>query len=159
MHADPDRVGQALDNMLDNAIRHAAREVELSARVLDGFVELHVRDDGPGFPPEFLPRAWERFSRADIARTDDGAGLGLSIIRTENGAITTIASSTDQLVPKTTDVQLANTEYAASTITFVPTFTFGASPTPTPSPAPPNSKRDGTTIYATSYLRNLRRGN
>src|SRR5882762_7157862 len=84
---------------------------------------------------------------------------GLSIIRTENGAVTTIASSTDQLVPKTTDVQLANTEYAASTITFVPTFTFGASPTPTPSPAPPNAKRDGTTVYATSYLRNLRRGN
>jgi type II secretory pathway component PulJ len=84
---------------------------------------------------------------------------GQSIIRTENGAVTIIASSTDQLVPKSTDVQLANTEYAATTVTFMPTFTFGAAPTPTPSPAPPNSKRDGTTVYATSYLRNLRRGN
>jgi type II secretory pathway component PulJ len=84
---------------------------------------------------------------------------GQSIIRTENGAVTTIASSTDQLVPKTTDVQLANTEYASTVVTFLPTFIFGPSPTPTPSPAPPNSRRDGTTVYSTAYLRNLRRGN
>jgi two-component system OmpR family sensor kinase len=79
---DADRVGQALGNMLDNALRHAATTVELSTRVTGASVEFHVRDDGPGFPLEFLPRAWERFSRADVARTDDGAGLGLSIIRT-----------------------------------------------------------------------------
>jgi type II secretory pathway pseudopilin PulG len=84
---------------------------------------------------------------------------GQSIIRTENGAVTTIASSTDQLVPKTTDVQLANTEYATTVVTFLPTFVFGPSPTPTPSPAPPNARRDGTTVYSTAYLRNLRRGN
>jgi two-component system OmpR family sensor kinase len=80
--ADRDRVGQALDNMLDNALRYAAGEVELTTRRAGASVEIHVRDDGPGFPPAFLPRAWERFSRADAARTDDGAGLGLSIIRT-----------------------------------------------------------------------------
>jgi signal transduction histidine kinase len=40
-----------------------------------------VTDDGPGFPPEFLPNAWERFARADVARTEDGAGLGLAIVR------------------------------------------------------------------------------
>ena len=39
-------------------------------------------DDGPGFPPDFLPHAWERFARADTARTEDGAGLGLAIVRT-----------------------------------------------------------------------------
>jgi type II secretory pathway component PulJ len=82
-----------------------------------------------------------------------------SILRTENGTVTTIASSTDQLVPKTTDVQLANTEYTSTVVTFLPTFIFGASPTPTPSPAPPNARRDGTTVYSTAYLRNLRRGN
>jgi signal transduction histidine kinase len=80
--ADADRVGQAIGNMLNNALRHAAGEVELTARVAGANVEFHVLDDGPGFAPGFLPRAWERFSRADSARTDDGAGLGLSIIRT-----------------------------------------------------------------------------
>ena len=80
--ADRDRVGQALDNMLDNALRYAAGEVELTARCAGASIEIHVRDDGPGFPLAFLPRAWERFSRADAARSDDGAGLGLSIIRT-----------------------------------------------------------------------------
>jgi signal transduction histidine kinase len=80
--ADPDRAGQALDNLLDNALRHAATAVEMTARVAGSGVEIHVIDDGPGFEPEFLPRAWERFSRADRARTDGGAGLGLSIVRT-----------------------------------------------------------------------------
>jgi signal transduction histidine kinase len=80
--ADPDRIGQALDNMLENALRYAAHEVELTTRVAGASVEIHVLDDGPGFPPEFLPRAWERFSRADTARTEDGVGLGLAIIRT-----------------------------------------------------------------------------
>jgi signal transduction histidine kinase len=80
--ADVGRIAQAIDNMLDNALRHATSEVELSTRVTASSVEIHVLDDGPGFPPEFLSRAWERFSRADPARTDDGAGLGLSIVRT-----------------------------------------------------------------------------
>jgi signal transduction histidine kinase len=78
--ADRSRVGQAIDNLLDNALRHAATEVQLTARVNGSSVELHVLDDGPGFAPEFLPHAWERFSRADSARTEDGAGLGLSIV-------------------------------------------------------------------------------
>jgi len=47
---------------------------------------------------------------------------GQSILRTENGVITTIASSTDQLVPVTTDVDLTNTEYATTNVTFLPIF-------------------------------------
>ena len=82
VHADRDRVEQALDNMLGNALRYAEAEIEMTARVWDESVELHVLDDGPGFPTDFLPQAWERFARADAARTDDGAGLGLSIVRT-----------------------------------------------------------------------------
>ena len=42
--------------------------------------EIHVEDRGPGFPPEFLDRAFERFSRADQARGGDGTGLGLAIV-------------------------------------------------------------------------------
>jgi signal transduction histidine kinase len=82
VHADRDRVEQALDNMLANALRYAGAEIEMTARVWEESIELHVLDDGPGFPTDFLPQAWERFARADAARTDDGAGLGLSIVRT-----------------------------------------------------------------------------
>jgi signal transduction histidine kinase len=79
---DRDRVGQAIDNMLANALRYANTRVQLNARRAAHWAELHVIDDGPGFPPHFLPDAWERFARADAARTEDGAGLGLAIVRT-----------------------------------------------------------------------------
>ena len=71
-----------------------------------------------------------------------------SILRTENGQVTTIASSTDQLLPQTTDVELANTEYTNTTVTFMPIFTMNGSA----------AARTGTTLYTTSYLRNKRRG-
>lgn len=71
-----------------------------------------------------------------------------SILRTENGAVTTIASSTDQLIPQTTDVELANTEYTSTAVTFMPTFTMAGSP----------AARAGTSLYCTAYLRNKRRG-
>jgi two-component system OmpR family sensor kinase len=79
---DRDRVAQALDNMVDNALRYARSSVALSADVHESIVDLHVRDDGPGFPSDFLPRAWDRFARADSARSEDGSGLGLAIVRT-----------------------------------------------------------------------------
>ncbi|HSE81933.1 MAG TPA: ATP-binding protein [Gaiellaceae bacterium] len=73
------RLEQALGNLVDNALRHGAAPVKLSASARNGSVELHVRDEGPGFPPEFLPRAFERFSRPDEARSGQGAGLGLAL--------------------------------------------------------------------------------
>ena len=75
------RLEQALGNLVDNAIRHGAGVVRLSGSALDGDVELHVADEGPGFPEAFLEHAFERFSRADEARARGGAGLGLSIVR------------------------------------------------------------------------------
>jgi signal transduction histidine kinase len=45
-------------------------------------LELHVRDEGPGFPDEFLPHAFERFTRPGHNRAEPGTGLGLSIVRT-----------------------------------------------------------------------------
>jgi two-component system, OmpR family, sensor kinase len=77
---DPDRTAQALDNLVANALAHGDGEVRLSARQIDGSVELHVEDDGEGFPEELLPQAFERFSQGDQARSESGSGLGLAIV-------------------------------------------------------------------------------
>jgi signal transduction histidine kinase len=79
LQADRLRVEQALGNLVDNALRHGGGEVVLSAVEAGGAVELRVTDEGPGFPPDFLGRAFERFARADPARSRGGSGLGLSI--------------------------------------------------------------------------------
>jgi len=82
---DPDRIRQAIDNLLDNAIRFspAGSEVDLVARARGADLELAVDDHGPGFPAEFLPHAFERFRRPDSSRSRDegGAGLGLAIVK------------------------------------------------------------------------------
>jgi signal transduction histidine kinase len=80
VNADPQRVEQALGNLVENALRHGAGEVVLTAEPGDAAVELHVLDDGPGFPPPFLDSAFERFTRADPARSRGGTGLGLAIV-------------------------------------------------------------------------------
>lgn len=69
------------------------------------------------------------------------------------GVVTTIASSTDQLVPTTTDVELANTRYTNTTVTFRPIFKSVAANVNTEEDA----ARLGTTVYSTAYLRNRRR--
>lgn len=76
------RLEQALTNLVDNSLRHGEGDVRLSAQADEGRVQLHVTDQGPGFPPDFLERALERFSRADEARTRGGSGLGLAIVET-----------------------------------------------------------------------------
>jgi signal transduction histidine kinase len=78
---DPLRLEQALGNLVDNALRHGAGEVRLSARRNGERAVFEVSDDGAGFPPEFGGRAFERFTRADEGRTGGGAGLGLAIAR------------------------------------------------------------------------------
>jgi heavy metal sensor kinase len=77
--ADAPRLEQALGNLVANALDHGEGAIRLRALAENGRVELHVLDEGPGFPPDFLPRAFERFSRADEARSGGGAGLGLAI--------------------------------------------------------------------------------
>jgi len=80
VRADPTRLEQALTNIVDNALHHGAAPIRLTVLERNGFVELHVADAGPGFAPEFLPRAFERFARADTSRATHGTGLGLAIV-------------------------------------------------------------------------------
>jgi heavy metal sensor kinase len=75
------RLEQALGNLVDNAFRHGAGKIRLGARADNGSVELHVRDEGEGFPPQFLDLAFERFARPARGRQGNGSGLGLSIVR------------------------------------------------------------------------------
>ena len=79
--ADSERVEQALGNLVENALVHGEGPVRIVAEAKNGLVELHVLDEGPGFPDGFAERAFDRFSRADDARSSAGAGLGLAIAR------------------------------------------------------------------------------
>lgn len=76
---------RVLRNLLDNAVRHAPRNSTVTVECTrDGDAgAVRIRDDGPGFPEDFIERAFERFSRADDARErhGGGAGLGLAIAR------------------------------------------------------------------------------
>ena len=80
----PDRIREAVDNLVNNALRFApaGTPVVIAARADGPHLVIEVRDQGPGFPAEFLPRAFERFARPDSgrARSDGGAGLGLAIV-------------------------------------------------------------------------------
>ena len=86
IHADRTRLQEALYNLLDNAVKYSRErgEIRLSARQRDGEIELAVSDDGIGIAKEDLPRIFERFYRADKARSPDkvrGTGLGLAIVK------------------------------------------------------------------------------
>jgi signal transduction histidine kinase len=80
--ADQLRLDQAIGNMVDNALRYGEGPIVLRAVEREDTVEIHVIDRGPGFPPEFRERAFERFSRRSPTRGDGGSGLGLAIVRT-----------------------------------------------------------------------------
>jgi len=79
--ADRPRLEQALGNLLENALHHGEGMIRLSVLRCEGHVELHVRDEGPGFPDEFIAEAFERFTRTDRARPLGGSGLGLAIVQ------------------------------------------------------------------------------
>ncbi|WP_445444885.1 sensor histidine kinase [Clavibacter sp. km3a] len=82
--ADPDRLAQVLDNLLQNAARYARAEVRVEAEVADaGTVRITVADDGPGVPDADRERIFDRLVRLDDGRDRHvgGAGLGLPIAR------------------------------------------------------------------------------
>jgi signal transduction histidine kinase len=76
--ADPERIRQALQNLVENALRHGRGTVTLRALDVPSGIVLEVSDEGRDLPVEFAPLAFERFNRVD--RTRDGAGLGLAIV-------------------------------------------------------------------------------
>ena len=84
--ADPDRIRQAVDNLIANAMRHAppGSTIDVAAKPSRiGTIDVTVSDRGPGFPEAFLPQAFDRFRRADAVRgrKTGGSGLGLAIVR------------------------------------------------------------------------------
>jgi two-component system, OmpR family, sensor kinase len=82
VRVDPDRIRQAISNLIDNSLRYGDGAVTLSARQVDSQVQLHVSDHGAGFGEAFVTHAFDRFSRVDLARGRGGVGLGLTIVRT-----------------------------------------------------------------------------
>lgn len=71
----------AIGNLVDNALRHGRGTVSVTAAVRRRRLRLCVTDEGEGFAPEFLPRAFDRFTRAEASRTGEGSGLGLAFVR------------------------------------------------------------------------------
>ena len=85
VRGDPKRTGQILAVLLDNAVRFtpSGGRITMDGQLHDGWVEVSVRDTGSGIAPEHLPRIFDRFYRAEEARTrkSGGTGLGLAIAR------------------------------------------------------------------------------
>ncbi len=81
--ADPERVRQVVSNLLHNAIKFTASggEVHISAEQVADEVVISVQDTGVGISKEDLPRVFERFYKADRARSKGGTGLGLAIAK------------------------------------------------------------------------------
>ncbi len=90
---DGDRLAQVFTNLVDNAITHAPEggRVRILGETGQGWMTIHVEDNGSGIPPEELSRIFERFYQMDKARTGKGVGLGLpishEIIRSHHGEI------------------------------------------------------------------------
>jgi len=78
---DADALGRAIRALLDNAFRHGSPPVGITVTSRDGRVQLEVRDAGPGLPAGSEARVFDRFYRADPARSGEGTGIGLSIVR------------------------------------------------------------------------------
>ena len=85
INGDANRIEQIFNNLLSNALRHtpADGQVSLVLQLKEGWVEARLSDTGDGIPAESLPRLFERFFRADKARSreEGGTGLGLAIAR------------------------------------------------------------------------------
>ncbi|MGC3981494.1 MAG: HAMP domain-containing sensor histidine kinase [Steroidobacteraceae bacterium] len=70
-----------LQNLIDNAINYGEQRIQVTLSVQDELARIEVRDYGPGVAPAALPHLFERFYRADSARTEGGSGIGLALVR------------------------------------------------------------------------------
>jgi signal transduction histidine kinase len=77
--SDPRRLERIVANLVGNALEHGASEVSVRLASENGDAVVEVADDGPGISPEHLPHLFERFYKADAARSGGGTGLGLAI--------------------------------------------------------------------------------
>ena len=101
---DPVRLQQMVWNLLSNAVKFTPRggKVQIQLERVNSHVEIAVRDNGQGIPPEFLPHVFDRFRQADqaVSRQHGGMGLGLSIVRhlveMHGGSVTAASPGKDQ---------------------------------------------------------------
>jgi signal transduction histidine kinase len=86
LRANRELIGQAMVNLLENAVKYAKPDGEGQGRItvglrqLDGRVLIEVADNGPGIPEEDRKRVLERFVRLEKSRSETGSGLGLSLV-------------------------------------------------------------------------------
>jgi signal transduction histidine kinase len=78
VEGDEVRLAQALDNLLDNAVRHGQPPITVAARASGDTVELRVIDGGRGVPGDLVPRLFDRYATSGAA---GGSGLGLYLVR------------------------------------------------------------------------------
>jgi signal transduction histidine kinase len=80
---DPNRVQQALANLIDNAVKYTPEggSITVACEQSDQSIKVSVEDNGTGIPPEEQPRIWDRLYRGDKSRGQRGLGLGLSLVK------------------------------------------------------------------------------
>ena len=81
LETDPRRLERIVGNLVENALEHGGGEVSVGIALDNGEAEIAVADGGPGIDSEHLPYVFDRFYKADQARTKGGTGLGLAIAR------------------------------------------------------------------------------
>jgi two-component system sensor histidine kinase MtrB len=81
LDTDPRRLERIVSNLVENALEHGGDGASVTLRREDGAAEIAVADRGPGIDAEHLPHVFDRFYKADPARTGKGSGLGLAIAR------------------------------------------------------------------------------
>ncbi|MCW2960803.1 MAG: hypothetical protein JWM90_1190 [Thermoleophilia bacterium] len=79
-NADVNGMTQAIDNLIDNAVVHGGKHIDVELTTTDNAISIRVSDDGPGIDPDIAERAFERFARSAGARTRRGSGLGLAMV-------------------------------------------------------------------------------
>ena len=96
---DPNRMSQAMANLLDNAIKYTPQEgnIHIDYSVIDNSIQIRIQDDGIGITPDDLEFIWDRLYRGKNHQIQDGLGLGLSqakaIIEAHRGSITINSTS------------------------------------------------------------------